>query len=456
MLNIMLVDDERLVRTGLKLGIDWNRADMTVVAEAESVSQALEKLKTCQDIDLVFTDIVMPGHTGLDLIRALNEQRPGLPVVIMTYHNDFTYVQEALRLGAIDYIHKSEIEQESFYETLTRISETVHRRREISDTRLIPESYNQALMVINMSDYTPPASIKCECRPLGHDNHLLLFETPTDEGMRIHIENHLCDGAFLLFFSDITQIRLPDVLYAGEFFINRDYFYRALPNLRIYEPESPHITPPAPDPKTFRWIEEQLYSLDWLNNDALYLKILSTIQRLRLSPNTLANLFFGVHLKWRHLLKSDCPDTAFQRCNFWYQWIDWIANLRRTLAVQSGCAHRSADILSAIQRVMLFLDSHFAENISVSQAAELASLSESYFAKCFREITRQSFHNYLRNLRLHYACKLLISSHLSVARIAELSGFSDPFHFTKLFKSQYGTTPGNYRLSHSDSQDETP
>ena len=129
--------------------------------------------------------------------------------------------------------------------------------------------------------------------------------------------------------------------------------------------------------------------------------------------------------------------------------MDWIAGLRRTLAVQSGCSRYSPEILRAMQRVMVFLDGHFTEDISVSQAAALVSLSESYFAQCFRAITRKSFHNYLLDMRLNYACKLLVSSHLSVARIAALSGFSDPLHFTKMFKAQYGVTPGGYRLDHA-------
>ena len=55
-------------------------------------------------------------------------------------------------------------------------------------------------------------------------------------------------------------------------------------------------------------------------------------------------------------------------------------------------------------------------------------------------------------MRLNYARKLLVSSHLSIARIAALSGFSDPLHFAKMFKAQYGVTPGGYRLSHAESE----
>ena len=93
MLNIMLVDDEGLVRTGLRCGIDWASAGMQVVDEAGSVPQARAKLSARHDVDLIFTDIVMPGETGLDLIRHLKAERNDLPVVIMTYHDDFSYVQ---------------------------------------------------------------------------------------------------------------------------------------------------------------------------------------------------------------------------------------------------------------------------------------------------------------------------------------------------------------------------
>ena len=447
MLNIMLVDDEGLVRTGLRCGIDWASAGMQVVDEAGSVPQARTKLSARHDVDLIFTDIVMPGETGLDLIRHLKAERNDLPVVIMTYHDDFSYVQEALRLGAIDYIHKSEIEQDSFYATLRRIGETVARRKESGGAA--DGSYIQALMLVNAPGYRPPEALKCECRSLGHDAWLLLFDWETSEETRVEIENGLPGHAPLLFFSDVRQARVPDIVYAGEAFMNRDYFYRALPNLRIYEPEWPGGGESMLNSKTFRWLEEQLYSLDWLGDNALYLKILSTIQRLRLPGNTVANLFFGVRVKWQHLLENNAESAPFQRYEFWYQWVDWIAGLRRTLAVQSGCSRYSPEILRAMQRVMVFLDGHFTEDISVSQAAALVSLSESYFAKCFRAITRKSFHNYLRDMRLNYACKLLVSSHLSVARIAALSGFSDPLHFTKMFKAQYGVTPGGYRLDHA-------
>ena len=54
-------------------------------------------------------------------------------------------------------------------------------------------------------------------------------------------------------------------------------------------------------------------------------------QRLRLPGNTVANLFFGVRVKWQHLLENNAESAPFQRYEFWYQWVDWIAGLRRTL-----------------------------------------------------------------------------------------------------------------------------
>ena len=454
MLNVMLVDDESLVRLGLRHGIAWEDFNMRVVEDADSVARAKELLTQRRDIDLVFADIVMPGETGLELVRWIKIERPMLPVVMLTYHDDFSYVQEALRLGAADYIHKSEVEQKGLHITLKRIAGIAEQQREAALAMDSPATgaYAQALVVVGMPEYEPPEEARCECRRMGGGNLLLLFPAPSDEALRVKIENQLNGDALLLFFDDIGLIRIPDLLYCAKLFMNQEYFYRKLPNLRIYELDAVNdsMVHPALNLDVYHWIEEELSSLNWLNDNGLFLKILSTIQHLRLPPDTVGNLFFGVRLKWRHVLRGSSDETPFRKFDYWYQWADWIANLRRTLMVQSGLSRYSPTILSSVQRLMVYLDDHFTEDISISSAAKMVSLSESYFSKCFRGITRKSFHNYLCDLRLSYALKLLTSTHLSVARIAELSGFSDSVHFIKRVKSQCGMTPGVYRARHTD------
>ena len=75
MLRVLIVDDEPLVRTGIRYRIPWGEYRMQVVAEAGSVQEAIAVLQG-QEIDVVFTDIVMPGGNGLELLQWLRENHP--------------------------------------------------------------------------------------------------------------------------------------------------------------------------------------------------------------------------------------------------------------------------------------------------------------------------------------------------------------------------------------------
>jgi DNA-binding NarL/FixJ family response regulator len=102
--RILVVDDHPLMREGV---IQWiQRApDLEVCGEAESASQALgltEKLKP----DLVLTDISLTGRSGLELIKDLRAARPGLPVLVLSMHDESLYAGRALRAGARGYVMK--------------------------------------------------------------------------------------------------------------------------------------------------------------------------------------------------------------------------------------------------------------------------------------------------------------------------------------------------------------
>jgi len=123
-INAIIVDDESIVRKGLKLSLPWAEAGIRIAGEAASGDKALELLKE-QEAELVLTDISMPGMNGLELLKRLNDQYPQISTVILTCHQDFEYIQEALRYGAIDYIVKTQLEDENIQQVLTRIFDRV-------------------------------------------------------------------------------------------------------------------------------------------------------------------------------------------------------------------------------------------------------------------------------------------------------------------------------------------
>lgn len=103
--QVLIIDDEELALRGLEEGVDWGNLNVHRVYKCHSKDTAIRMLKM-YSVDIVITDIEMPNGTGLDLIRWVKENKPEIKSVFYTGHAEFTYAQEALRLGVEDYLLK--------------------------------------------------------------------------------------------------------------------------------------------------------------------------------------------------------------------------------------------------------------------------------------------------------------------------------------------------------------
>lgn len=105
MKNILLVDDEKWVRTALKWTINKLNLPLHVVHECENGLAALDWIKL-HEVDLIITDIRMPIMDGLSLVKELEQLKRNQDVVVITVHDEFQFVQQAMRSGVTDYLLK--------------------------------------------------------------------------------------------------------------------------------------------------------------------------------------------------------------------------------------------------------------------------------------------------------------------------------------------------------------
>lgn len=104
-------------------------------------------------------------------------------------------------------------------------------------------------------------------------------------------------------------------------------------------------------------------------------------------------------------------------------------------------AYASGDIGAAVS----FMQHHFGEEIALSRLARMVSLSESSFSRKFREEFGMPPMQWLQRLRIRKATEFLIRSDMTIAQIAQMTGFADPLYFSRLFRKVTGTTPRRYR-----------
>jgi two-component system response regulator NreC len=103
-INLLLVDDHQVVRTGLRMLLE-GQPDMKIVGEADSGLSALDKAKELQP-DVVVMDITLPDITGIEATKRLKEELPNIAVVALTIHEDEQYFFEMLQAGASGYVPK--------------------------------------------------------------------------------------------------------------------------------------------------------------------------------------------------------------------------------------------------------------------------------------------------------------------------------------------------------------
>lgn len=103
---MLIVDDHPFIRLGLSEAIGREPGLMVCSAEANAEA-ALTAIETLQP-DIVVTDLKLQGKSGLELIKDLGKLRPGLPVIVLSMHDEEIYAERCLRAGARGYVMKSD------------------------------------------------------------------------------------------------------------------------------------------------------------------------------------------------------------------------------------------------------------------------------------------------------------------------------------------------------------
>lgn len=154
MKKVLLVDDDYLVRSYLKMLHSWEKAGFYIQADVRDGEEALEVLSK-EKIDLVFTDIAMPLMDGIQLIRAIREKYKHVHIIVLSCHDEFEYVKKAMQEGADEYVLKNMLDEKSLYEVLIAAMNQIQKKSaenqslEIMTKKTDEKSVNEKYMFFN-------------------------------------------------------------------------------------------------------------------------------------------------------------------------------------------------------------------------------------------------------------------------------------------------------------------
>ena len=127
MYQILIVDDDRNYRYAVREVLDWEEIGFQIADEAIHGSQALRKMKE-KKFDLVITDMSMPLMNGVELIKEAKKQFPDVLFVALSAYDDFEFVKESLKKGAVDYILKYEMQEDEIRKVILQVKELLDKK----------------------------------------------------------------------------------------------------------------------------------------------------------------------------------------------------------------------------------------------------------------------------------------------------------------------------------------
>lgn len=147
MFKVLVIDDEPNIRKGLINIINWKKFQCEICGEASDGVEGLEKIESYKP-DLIFADINMPEINGLDMIKAAKCIIPHSKFIILSGYREFSYMQEAIKIGAFDYILKPS-SLEAICEVVKRaVIELKYQREHQIETNKLRKCFEESIPIL--------------------------------------------------------------------------------------------------------------------------------------------------------------------------------------------------------------------------------------------------------------------------------------------------------------------
>ena len=390
----LVADDEYMIRKGI-MGFLEKHDNFEVVAEAEDGEMALE-LALEKDIDVYFVDINMPFVNGLEFIGKLKEIRPKALVVLITGYDRFDYAQEALKLGAFEYLLKP-IMEDTFEEMIRRVEKKLED--DISGNKYL--KWAQAMLIQN------------------RDNLMDDFLHKTLEG---HFTNEEISERM-----KYLQMTIPEK------------FMVMVVQMEYQE---------AADVKRY-WNDDLLFFVARNVGNEIF----GELKKTGSCQDSYGNLVIVSEdigdeetqrrvEQYKKLVEEYIPvkvDAIWEKGSGYEELPEKYQEVINKLSESKG-------ISAVVQDVQQLIENNFGEkDFSLQDASDHVNLSPQHLSRIFKKEKGVTFIDYLTSVRIRKAIELFQDDELKIYDIAEQTGYATQHYFSNVFKKNLGVSPAEYR-----------
>lgn len=499
MIKILVVDDEKIEREGLKYLLSQEDG-ISEISEAANGKQALQILNT-QDVDLLLTDIKMPHMDGLELVRRVRETNDHLQVVIFSGYNDFSFAQEAIRYGVKDYVLKP-VDPDTFHKVICKAKNEIMKMKEKESQDLQGQNFLQQYFLQNylytgQKELLKRAEKMIDIEKWNRWHCAILIETgqsffdSAEETFPEKIQKELRRVFFYLNLNARQSLLLFQDLYCDyQLIANHIYqqlkrtytmsFHLAvsgkfegcecLPDVlnqlerqmeeKFYHPEKHVFSCEEDDWKTAgKEVQDahlmQMISEDITRKDIDQLWKHFQCLKEKYQENTQYSAMY-IKFVFSNVIQELYQENQFAGEKRLEKEVERLYNCQDILEILTVTEENireyeefvkrslrdSRDEVSAVKN---YIYQHYDEDLNLEMLAEKVYLSSGYLSFIFKKETGMNLNRFIRVFRMEKAKELLSKTGMKVAQISERVGFANVSYFCRSFREYYGTSPESYR-----------
>ncbi|GAB2568737.1 response regulator transcription factor [Gracilibacillus alcaliphilus] len=506
--RIVLVDDEQFVRQGIMTLIDWSKINYQVVGEASNGEDAVEIILK-QEPDVVLTDIRMPVFDGLKLIQQVKKQASKVPkFIIISGYSDFEYAQQAVRLGVTDFILKpiDKQELETVLLDLTTIMAQAKIQEQVSQRFVNYHLYQR--IIINGEPPTPQELIKITRSENKFNCYLIIdtgdhkendmidesimkvlidffedenifFHPIEKEGFGVlleekHLPNHFDQLSWLLerLRNYITQqLDKRIFIFAGKLGQSLEgirYSYRTAmiasarryvqldQSTLIYDENLERLSQ-LNKPLNYHIIRKLIENIEENKKEEIEKQIdhwAAEVQSIALSLEGVRLFIYRLEKEVEALIHETAGEELTVDINSIAHSAWRKLTLRELSQLMKYYALQTSDSLAKlnkekyrgdIYKIKHYINKHYHENLTLKEIANEFFMNPVYLGQLFKKTYGIYFKDYLLQVRIEKAKKVLRQSDMRIYEVAEKVGFGSPDYFVTQFEKKVGLTPSKYR-----------
>lgn len=503
MVRVLIVDDEFIMRQGLRYMIDWEKEGYEIVGEASNGNDAFQMIQEMQP-HIVISDIVMPLMDGVDFTMAVHHMYPEIQMIILSGYDNFEYVKQTLMNGVVDYILKPTLNPNELKAVLNKAVKKIPglseypREKAISLERrieryllgmdeVLDESLFQREM---MSSYYCfyAVYIQNECGRdmfdliykkieralflMECDNKALItmkdretqicvlfgYEISEQSGIWIKLEKLsselalIYDKVFSIISRSFGQIQKMKEIYLNDISKNCElgFYFEQKPLLDLGQQNI--VETRRPSRFDFTTYNRLIMGMQYPEALELLIKYYDELLSCYMDPyrmkNQMKNLIyiFWDALPLKEPEKEDCchqffawVDQAYYKSEYCKRMNDIFDRLMKMMGEALPIRNERMD------RILNYIEENFREDLKLETLAEKFNYNYHYLSSFFNQQMKEGFSDYLNRIRIQKACEMLKDPNKSISEISSNVGYSEHSYFCRVFKKYTGKTPSVWR-----------